>query len=112
MTKTKEQIRDEEAEKYANELFPPIHPAWSGSENQACQSGFEAGFDCRDKIGNEALKVAVEALEFYANRDNYDREGVCEHNGSSTNYEGDWWIDYGFHARVALAKIRELRGEK
>ncbi len=70
-----------------------------------------------DRASFEKLRaVAVklnEALEFYANRDNYDREGVCEHNGSLTDYKGDWWVDYGFHGREALSDAENiLRGEK
>lgn len=50
------------------------------------------------------LKEAREVIGFYANRDNYDRDGVCEHNGARTDYKGDWWVDYGFTAREFLEK--------
>jgi len=53
----------------------------------------------------QTLKEALGVIEFYGNRDNYDREGVCEHNGSSTDYKGDWWVDYGFHAKSFLEKL-------
>lgn len=33
--------RDEQIEKAANAIYEPLHPAWSGTENQAFQSGAE-----------------------------------------------------------------------
>ncbi len=72
--------RQEEIEKAANEIYAPLHPAWSGNENQAFQSGalwadanpiepilelihqrsiaFDEARDAREK-----LKIATEALE-------------------------------------------------
>jgi hypothetical protein len=84
------EIRDAEAEKYCNKI-----------DNNVAEY-FKAGFDCRDKLGDEALKVAVEAL------DNILTEYV----------EDECDIDYNPHtnpafriASQALAKISELRGE-
>ena len=110
-----EKIRDEEAEKYANELFPPIHPAWSGSENQACQSGFEAGFDCRDKLNNKALEIAVQALEFYGEDSAWVktiRPGDCilaRDDNSANDRSG--MFGGGNKAREALAEIKKIVGE-
>lgn len=55
MTKTKEQIKDEAATDWCIE---------KGVYNKE-HFAFQAGFDFRDKLDNEALKIAVEALEFY-----------------------------------------------
>jgi hypothetical protein len=50
------------------------------------------------------------ALEFYANRDNYDRDGQLAHyewyGEPHLSKMKDCWIDYGFSARKALEKWR------
>jgi hypothetical protein len=53
-------IRDAEAEKYSFRF--------TGNKNKSkmdwdSEDAFKAGFDCRDKLDHEALKVAVEALK-------------------------------------------------
>lgn len=58
--------------------------------------------DAFEKLVMASL-ILAEALEFYANRDNYDREGVCEHD-----WPNDWWVDYGFTGREAIEKAREI----
>ena len=65
-------------------------------ENSTFQSvfenGFKAGFDCRDKLDNEALKVAFKALNMINSHQNCrDSFDIC---------------------KESLAKIRELIGEK
>lgn len=95
MTKTKEKIRDAEADKFINRLL---------GDCDYCdlnKSSFVSGFDCRDKMDNEALKIAVEALEY------------CANNADPTN---DMATAQKFLAmrgvcRINLAEIRKLTGE-
>jgi len=88
--------------------------------------GFKAGFDCRDKLDNEALKIAVEALEFYADGESWS---TIDHSKSPTTYDrleydkdlgdGDFQITEdtddsnvsGLRARKSLAEIRKLSGD-
>ena len=64
--------------------------------------GFKAGFDCRDKLDNEALKIAVEALEKLKPALNIAFEDC--NDLYYKNVESD--LD------DALAEIRKLRGGK
>lgn len=36
---------EEAIEKLANETYPPLHPAWSGTENEAFKHGAEVGYN-------------------------------------------------------------------
>lgn len=81
--KTMEEIKNAEAEKYSSK---GMVGDWSMNGN------FIAGFDCRDKIGDEALKIAVEAL-------------------NKVMDERDSWKSCGKIAFEALAEIRKLRLE-
>lgn len=116
---------------------------------------FKAGFDCRDRLdneakneiemnvisghesaikelmdkntqANEALKIAVEALEFYADGESWS---TIDHSKRPTTYDrleydkdlgvGDFQITEdtddsnvsGLRARKSLAEISKLRGE-
>lgn len=52
MTKTKQQIRDEAAEKYYDVTSDVFY-----------KDDYLAGWDSRDRLDNEALKIALETLE-------------------------------------------------
>ena len=81
------EIRDAEAEKFYKDS------GWVPSEWAVMN--FKAGFDCRDKLDNDALKLVVEVLEYY-------QKGKCT------------WIDGSINiapANRALAEIRKMRGE-
>lgn len=79
--KTMAEIRDAEADKYqADDSRVKIGPA----------NSFKAGFDCRDKMDNEALRLAVEALEYF--------------KGSEFNFKAD-------DALVEIRKIQEQQNE-
>lgn len=65
--------RDVEAEKYALSIIPRGDYEFEGTfrgyveeypseERREIQEFFKAGWDARDKLDNEALKIAVEAL--------------------------------------------------
>lgn len=55
------------------------------------------------------LEKAKGALEFYANSENHDREGIFEHKTfNSKNQLTDYWVDYGFTAREALKELEGL----
>lgn len=94
--KTMAKIRDAEAEKYYKESgFAPTE--WA-------VMNFKAGFDCRDKLDNEALRIAVETLEL-----------IHKNVGSIPFSNNDKWgrsleLVYG-KSSVALAEIRKLRPE-
>lgn len=120
--KTMEEIRDAEAEKYSGvEATDSDVALWS-----ELSKAFKAGFDCRDKLGDESLKIAVEALEFYADGESWS---TIDHSKIPTTYDrleydkdlgdGDFQITEdtddsnvsGLRARKSLAEIRKLRGE-
>lgn len=61
--KTMEEIRDAEAEKYSSK---GMVGDWSMNGN------FIAGFDCRDKLDNEALKIAVKVLRDICDYEDYE----------------------------------------
>lgn len=66
-----------------------------------------------DRESYERMKsIAVmlaKALEFYGDKNSYDREGVCEHDGKEMN---DWWVDYGFTAKQALTEASKILGSE
>lgn len=87
-------LRDAEAEKFYKDS------GWVPSEWAVMN--FKAGFDCRDKLDKEALKIAVEALneiaieqQFYIAKKDYFSEVVR----------------LNLTAKEALEEIRKLRGE-
>jgi hypothetical protein len=97
--KTMSEIRDAEADKYALIAVPKGDYEFEGTfrgyvenypsdDRRHIEADFKAGFDCRDALDNEALKLAVEALEFYNE------------------------VKYGPKAYDALAEIRKIMGEK
>lgn len=70
---------------------------FGGSSFQSVfENGFNAGFDCRDKLDNEDLKEAVEALFWVAN-----------FNMGVSNLKDDI-LDIKFKANETLAKIRDF----
>lgn len=85
--KSMQELRDEEAATYAED---PLN-YWESAEDK-----FKAGWDARDNIDNEALSVAVDALEFY-----------CEEH--EPGY-GPSWTERDMKIREALDKICELIG--
>lgn len=58
------------------------------------------------EILEKQLKIAVEALEYYDNKDNYDRHHQVV-NGSN-EWDSNVMIDCGTKAEQALQKIKEL----
>lgn len=70
--KTMEEIKNAEAEKYSGvEATDSDVALWS-----ELSKAFKAGFDCRDKLGDDSLWIAVEAI-----RDHHDvwkgDDGLC-----------------------------------
>lgn len=58
-----------------------------------------------------AKKIAVEALEFYANERNYTKEGIIfdqYNDGDNYNPVPEQVQDYGIKARDALAAIEKM----
>jgi hypothetical protein len=92
--KTMSEIRDEIAEEYCNKI-----------DNNVAEY-FKAGFDCRDKLDNEALKVAVDFLEMKSKRSSYEWSSTGDYSPDDYANEGQ-----AACANEALAKIRELRGD-
>lgn len=93
--KSMREIRDELADKYqADDSRIKIGPA----------NSFKAGWDARDKIDNEALSVAVEALELTKKKTETDPAGEVELRARAG------FIYY--RVMEALTKISELMGEK
>lgn len=120
--KTMEEIKNAEAEKYSGvEATDSDVALWS-----ELSKAFKAGFDCRDELADEALKIAVEALEFYADGQSWS---TIDHSKSPTTYDrleydkdlgdGDFQITEdtddsnvsGLRARKSLAEIQKLRGD-
>jgi hypothetical protein len=73
--------REEEIEKAANEIYPPLHPAWEGNENIAFQSGAEWADANRPDYNEfikdykklqEALEIAEKALHLALSSKNKD----------------------------------------
>lgn len=93
--KTMTEIRDAEAEKKKIEIEKTLGQGLA----DICDLVFKAGFDCRDKLDNEALKLATDQLEGIV-------LALVQHGQN---------INPGFlieHLRKHLAKIRELRGNE
>ena len=111
--KTMSEIRDEAATDWCIEM---------GVYNKE-HFAFQAGFDCRDRLDNEALKVAVEVLEECNNfcqdqkaRANQAINTVCSNEECDFQCDGclrsiDDCESTSVRVKSALAKIRELRGE-
>lgn len=86
-------------EKYLKSFFD-----WQNAYENACQ---------REKKLEEKLKIAKEALEFYANKENnYYSNTVWEdwENDEFATVNGD--IENGYRAREALKQIRDNNYEK
>jgi predicted nucleotide-binding protein (sugar kinase/HSP70/actin superfamily) len=63
--KSLNEIRDAECDKFGYAMEKKYNQIeLANMPSIIMDEAFKAGFDCRDKLGNEALKVAVEALEF------------------------------------------------
>lgn len=91
--KSKTEIRNEAADKYGTHIFDNSHSL--GTYKRA---DFKAGWDERDKLSDEALKVALEALEKINKEElNSQRPGRSYSKSSTLSFE-------------ALAKIHELMG--
>lgn len=103
-------LRDAEAEKYKQQ---GLVNSW--------RINFCSGWDTRDNLGDEALKIAVEALEFYSKIENFekvvwqdeDKSGPCEpydfdENELVERYWDGGLGDFGIKAEEALAEIRKL----
>jgi hypothetical protein len=97
--KSMQEKKDEAAEKYCNfRLEKEDSCVWV-----ADRQGFKAGWDARDKIADEALKVAVQALDSI----------VIEYMEDKCDIDYSPHLNPAFRmANEALTKIRELMGEK
>jgi hypothetical protein len=107
--KTKDQIRDEAANNWAQ-----------GHSSILCAAScvprhFKAGFDFCNEMENEALKVAVETLEEIKSK-----VGMCIFGSAATSSDPDEafrqgsyyaWCDTGHISKDALDKIHKLMGE-
>lgn len=111
MSKSRTAMRDESPQvrhikKKADEIFPPIHPAWSGTENEAFQSGAEAGASSLIPL----LMKACEALEWYMKNTEvcfFEFIGGDGAPGGYVPYQGNW--DF---AHKTIAEIEsEVRGK-
>lgn len=97
--KTMEEIKNAEAEKYSGvEATDSDVALWS-----ELSKAFKAGFDCRDKLGDEALKIAVEALKLVQDKTETDPAGEVELRARAQ------FVYY--RVSDALAEIRKIRGE-
>ncbi len=67
----------------------------------ACEASEIDELESRLEKQAEVIAVMREALEFYAERDNYDREGVLY-------ADSEYTVDYGYKAGQALAKAEEM----
>lgn len=113
--KSMQELRNAEAEEIANQYAIPLirsmYPSLSrGEMARLFKEVFQAGWDARDKIDNEALKVAVEELSLISIQKTkaeyeYDEDDLWDFVCASEAYE----IAI-LKARKALDKICELRG--
>ena len=83
------------------------HSAYQYSLHEKSQYDFLQGWDSRDKLDDEALKVAVEALEKIRIDIRY-----AINNGQFGGPANFVLSSKEIDCDVALANIRELRGEK
>lgn len=102
--KNMNQIKYSYAEKYKQSI--DVSESWQN----IFENHFKAGWDARDKIDNEALKVAVEELSLISIQKTkaeyeYDEDDLWDFVCASEAYE----IAI-LKARKALDKICELRG--
>ncbi|HQX61822.1 MAG TPA: hypothetical protein PK593_00035 [Thermomicrobiales bacterium] len=54
-----------------------------------------------------ALLDAIDTLRWYADKDNYDDNGICGTKGRLAPGDYFWWEDYGERARAALAALEQ-----
>lgn len=135
MKKPMPNLKDIEAENHALNIIPRGDYEFEGTfrgyvenypsdDRRQIQESFKAGWDARDKLDNEALKLAVEALEFYAEVSSWYINGspkylnhILDSDLQMAN-EPQPFSDQkgpfvgGKSARSALAEIRKLIGEK
>jgi hypothetical protein len=115
--KTMAEIRDAEAEKHGRFKFIP-------GVNKAIIEDFKAGFDCRDKLGDEelnnaktALLVAKEVMSTYDDQAVYKCQLEIQKLNKALNlavealeyFKGS---EFNFKADDALAEIRKLQKEE
>lgn len=82
--KTMTEIRDAEAKKHGDNDW---------EYGSTAEEDFKTGFDCRDSLDNEALKLAIKGLKDISKGKDY----------------GENLMD---RADIVLAEIRKLMGEK
>lgn len=104
-------MRDAEANNYYNDT------ECTGWELRAFDTdNFKAGWDARDKIYNEALKIAVEAFEDLVEELEFRMLINQEVTPDGDSGKHDKISSAGFgillRAREEITKIRELMGEK
>jgi hypothetical protein len=98
--------REDEAQKAADEAYPPLHPAWAGEQNEAYRAGYEAaqartseyiekhiGGDCDEQLARAEAVIAgaLRHLEFYK----YSEAMYVNQDGAD--------------AKIALSKLAEVR---
>lgn len=71
MTSLRERL-ERKIESEADELFPPLHPAWSGTENEAYKAGAES-----------LVPLVLELTD--ALREISEKEGMCIFGSSDTS---------------------------
>lgn len=125
--------RDEAAEKGSFEYYN--NPDELGTIHDAYETGFKAGYDLAQAKAEEREKRLVEALEFYANKKNWDDRYIEEGDQDSggdiydvidrsdvdtatkddlQGFDETWighWTIGGKKARDALAAHRERKDE-
>lgn len=93
---------DEKMKSMANEVFPPLHPAWSGENNQAYQDGFESGVIERDKQWQSKVSKLLEFMERLTNTD------IC-----STQPDVVWLSNWRNQAKTQAKNVlAEFYGEE
>jgi len=97
---------DEKMKSMANEVFPPLHPAWSGENNQAYQDGFESGVIERDKMWQSKVSKLLEALEYYRSHPAVIKDAYHSNN------EGQITVVHTFINHVANNALAEFYGEE
>lgn len=95
MNKKLTKLRDAEAEKFYKDS------GWVPSEWAVMN--FKAGFDCRDKLDNEALKAMTESRNAYAMALKVALENSIFPNKQYVKAEID---------KILTPEIRKLRGDK
>lgn len=93
--------RDEDAQEIKR-----LRAAWDSSHQQAMENG------AKYKQAEEALRVAREALEFYADPDNCNEDGFYVEPAIIADSFYEFHNENGRKATEALRQIKELMGEK